>query len=304
MALEHRPYRDGSDLDAMKRLLVDGRRVSPHSGYMHVGDIDWSLFGPHGLPLSALVHLWEDGYALAAWVLLSRAGFDYQVAPARRGSDIEREIVAWGQGATFAWQKMQGVALSCVVEPFVDDRHRVALLEGLGYAATGLGSVQFARRLDAAIPEPALPEGWEVRGLRESDIESRAAAQFEAFAPGSKTTPATWRHLMTNAPGYDADLDNVVVAPDGTVAAAALVWLDAENRVGEFEPVGTRPAFQRRGLARAALLRGLHIMRGRGMTTAIVQTNADNAPAIAAYQSVGFEMVNRRVEYALTPGTT
>jgi ribosomal protein S18 acetylase RimI-like enzyme len=38
-------------------------------------------------------------------------------------------------------------------------------------------------------------------------------------------------------------------------------------------------------------------MRERGMTTAIVGTNAANAPAIALYQSVGFEIVNRMTAY-------
>ena len=49
------------------------------------------------------------------------------------------------------------------------------------------------------------------------------------------------------------------------------------------------------GLARAALHRGMSKMRERGMTTAIVYTNAENAAARALYPSAGFSLVNRFV---------
>ena len=110
-----------------------------------------------------------------------------------------------------------------------------------------------------------------------------------ACAPVSSTTPST-----SGASRYDRP-----------TVAAALAWLDETNRCGEFEPVGTRPDFQRRGLARAILARGLEKMRERGMTTAIVGTNQTNAAAIAAYQSVGFGIRHRIVEYELAgrPGS-
>ncbi len=45
---------------------------------------------------------------------------------------------------------------------------------------------------------------------------------------------------------YRQDLDCVVEAPDGTIAAYALAWLDEANGVGELEPVGTHAAHQQR----------------------------------------------------------
>jgi ribosomal protein S18 acetylase RimI-like enzyme len=108
---------------------------------------------------------------------------------------------------------------------------------------------------------------------------------------------------MQQAPGYDADLDNIAVREDGVTGAGALVWVDEEQHTAEFEPVGTRPQFQRMGLGRAVQLRGLARMRGRGAQTAFVRTNATNAPAIALYESVGFGIVARSVEYVLQRGT-
>ena len=79
---------------------------------------------------------------------------------------------------------------------------------------------------------------------------------------------------MNDAPGYDPDLDNVAISPRARCAQRRSSGSTTSGSVGEFEPVGTRPEFQRRGLGKAVLLRGLAKMRERGMTTAIVGTNA------------------------------
>lgn len=284
----------------MKQLLVDGLAVSPISGYMHTGYLEWKLFGPSGYPLDEIVRIWElPGGRHAAWCILGADAFDYQIAIDLRGSDIERDVIAWGQASVLAWRREQGLEPRCSIECFADDDGRRRLIEQLGYRASERGSLHLARSLKEPIPEPSPADGWRVCGLSEPYIDSRAETQYEAFAPGSRTTPETWRHLMKNAPGYDADLDSIAVHDDGTVGAAALVWTVDVNLIGEFEPVGTRPRFQRRGLGRAVMLRGLTKLRERGMRTACVGTNKTNAAAIALYESVGFRIRNSFIEYEL-----
>jgi hypothetical protein len=55
-------------------------------------------------------------------------------------------------------------------------------------------------------------------------------------------------------PGYHRNLDIVAIAPDGAIAAYVNGWIDPVNRVGDFGPVGARPAYHQQGLTRAALL--------------------------------------------------
>jgi len=105
-----------------------------------------------------------------------------------------------------------------------------------------------------------------------------------------------YRQLM-GAPGYDLNLDIVTVAPDGRFASFALGWMDSLNNVGEFEPVGTRPEFQGKGLGKAVLLEGLRRMKARGVTEAIVYVEAENPAAQRLYASVGFRPVNRIYTY-------
>jgi mycothiol synthase len=295
----HRPYRDASDIALMTR--VAGRMFARVPSHPFPG-IEWVVFGPHGYTPSDIVRLWEDpGGEVVGWAVLASAdSFEYRIVPELLGTTIEEEMIRWGIRSILAWRAANALDARCVVECWDGDHSRSAILAHLGFTPTGVTGVLLTRTLASPLPRPATVEGWTVSGLDEAHIDSRARTQFEAFSPGSRTTPETWRRMMRDAPGYDADLDNIAVGPDDEVGAAALVWLDHERKVGEFEPVGTRPTFQRRGLGRLVMLRGLAKMREGGMDTAIVGTNAGNAPAIALYESVGFEIINRVTSYERT----
>jgi mycothiol synthase len=75
-------------------------------------------------------------------------------------------------------------------------------------------------------------------------------------------------------PEYDPTLDLVAVAPDGALAAYVLCSISeqenllAGRRVGYTDSVATHPKFQRRGLAKALLVKGLNLLRQRGMEIA------------------------------------
>jgi ribosomal protein S18 acetylase RimI-like enzyme len=103
--------------------------------------------------------------------------------------------------------------------------------------------------------------------MRLEYAENRASAHANSFNP-SKMTPDYYRGFM-QAPGYDPDLDTVVVAPDGRFAAFTMGWIDPANRVGTFEPVGTHREFQRRGLGKAALLEGMRRLQARDMMATV-----------------------------------
>jgi ribosomal protein S18 acetylase RimI-like enzyme len=282
---------------------IVGRKFAHDPTDMPFCGLEWAIFGPHGFRPEEIVRLWQDSAGrTAGWVIIdSEDAFLYRVKPGLQGSALEREIVEWAEQSILSWRAEHGLNRRCAIFCWTGDDERVAIVTKRGYKPSEAAGVLLSRSLDGDLPSPRPPAGWAVRGVTEADVDSRAQAQFEAFSPGSHTTPEKWRYLMKNAPGYDPDLDNIAVREDGTVGAGALVWLDHDNRIGEFEPVGTRPQFQRMGLGRAILLRGLARMRERGMRTAIVGTNATNAAAIATYESVGFRICARSVEYVLEP---
>jgi ribosomal protein S18 acetylase RimI-like enzyme len=85
----------------------------------------------------------------------------------------------------------------------------------------------------------------------------------------------------------------LVLAPNGTLVANCIVWIDEKSGIATFEPVGTHARYRRRGLARLAMHEALRRAKVRGMRWARVSTAHFNAPAIAAYTRAGFELCDR-----------
>ena len=158
------------------------------------------------------------------------------------------------------------------------------------------------RSLAEPIPEAMCPTGCQVRAVGgATEISNRAAAQRDVWQPWSvaDVSDEDYASLM-RLPGYHRDLDVVAVTPDGVIAAYVNGWIDPVNRIGDFGPVGARPAYRRQGLTRAVLLEGLRRMQARGMDRVCVSTGVSNTPALRLYESLGFKIVNKYLDYVKT----
>lgn len=165
-----------------------------------------------------------------------------------------------------------------------------------GYTRAEGHYVHRARSLEDPLPAVTIPDGYTVRavaGLDEAPV--RAEVHRKAFR-SVRVTDAGYRRMM-EAPGYDPALDVVAVAPDETFAAFTLAWFDPTLGLGEFEPVGTAPDHQRRGLARATGVEALRRLRDRGAATALVNAHGDDPASNALYESLGFREVARNVAF-------
>src|SRR5207247_2262265 len=99
----------------------------------------------------------------------------------------------------------------------------------------------------------------------------------------------SYRCVMSVWP-YRPELDWVIEAPDGRFVSSCLIWIDAANRVGQLEPVGTDPAMWRRGFGSAVCRAAIAALRDHGAQTAIVSALQEPGmpPAISLYESLGF----------------
>ncbi len=297
--LTSRPYQGLKDFEQLKSILVDGRRAATNAYYVHVGDIAWWLFYNDQTPQAwkQSLCLWESDGRTIGWSLLSEAfhSFDVFVHPQVRGTAREAKMLLWAEECLAARMRAKGrqaISMYWVAE---DDDLRTRWLSLRGFEAGDYFMHAMTRELDQPLPEPVLPEGYQVRGVAgRSEMRKRAAASYAAFG-SSRDFEAYWPRYarFMHSPVYNPDLDIVAVAPDGQVAAFCIVWPDPVTGVGLFEPVGTHPDFQRRGLGRAVVLEGLRRLKALGMTSALVCAESDNPAAKALYEATGFRPAKR-----------
>ncbi|MGL4647849.1 MAG: GNAT family N-acetyltransferase, partial [Caldilineaceae bacterium] len=169
-------------------------------------------------------------------------------------------------------------------------------------------------------PRRALPADFRIRSVTGPDeVEARVSVHRSAFAP-SRMTVAKYLGLM-QAPTYRRELDLVVEAPgwpegapvgdEGCAgspcfAAFTIVWYDEIHRMGVFEPVGCRPEFQRRGLASAVIIEGMHLLKALGATHCWIGANGDSPgaktyAALGGYPAQPYEWWARTLKPAATP---
>jgi ribosomal protein S18 acetylase RimI-like enzyme len=93
---------------------------------------------------------------------------------------------------------------------------------------------------------------------------------------------------VQHAPSNVDELHLNVVNDQNEIAAFCSVWLDRENNIAEFEPVGTVPEFQKQGLAAALMAYACNRLREMGCPQAHVESWSESAGANKLYSACGF----------------
>jgi ribosomal protein S18 acetylase RimI-like enzyme len=270
-----RGYDPEADRTAALEILREQHRRGRLPFAIHPGEWDWWVY--HHDPRQPVRRLITDG-ALA------------DVAPGARqiavfGCPVEAAIELGHREFPDRPWAISGVSAG--------DASRIAALQAAGFAPTGDPWPLFERSTGGAV----LPAGagFEIRAvLGEDEHAARAGAARRAFESTLGTEQHDARYLaFMRSPAYVRDNDLVAVAPDGRVGAFTIVWPDAELSVAQFEPVGTDPDFQRRGLGRAIIAAGLARLAAAGIARARVMTVAGNTAAVGLYLACGFVEVDR-----------
>lgn len=126
---------------------------------------------------------------------------------------------------------------------------------------------------------------------------------FASHPDQGSETPATLASRASED-WFDRDDFLVVDDPDRPGELAGFCWTkvhpptDDDGALGEIYVIGVDPDHQGEGLGRALVLAGLDHLAARGIPTATLFVEADNAPARALYQRLGFSTHRRRRVYA------
>ncbi|HSV86621.1 MAG TPA: GNAT family N-acetyltransferase [Levilinea sp.] len=241
--------------------------------------------------LSAAIFLWEtpDG-RLAAVLNPDGPGEAFlQVHPDFHTPELEVDMLSAAE-TQFATTQAEGKQ-RLVAWAHESDRLRQDLLKRRGYSRSKwLPEQQRRREMSQPIPPVSAPQGYTIRALGGLDEHpARSWVSWKAFhpdKPDEKYEGWEWYANVQRAPLYRRDLDLVAVAPNGEFAAFCTLWYDEVTRAAAFEPVGTHPEHQRKGLGKALMAEDLRRVRDLGATLCRVGSYSEAAGAL--YASLGF----------------
>jgi ribosomal protein S18 acetylase RimI-like enzyme len=288
-----RPYTDTADLPAVIALVRTCRALENGDPWPPAHTIRryLSSVAPGAAPQA---RLWEDrsGRLLAFAAIWDEEVLVFCVHPCAPRADLLPAILTWGCRCA---QRTGEQATLCVLLR-TDDRGISAVLEREGFRPEPWSTLQMRRPLITPIPIPQVPDGYTLRPLAdEPEITAVTALHQEVF--GTSAGVGAERLAMMHDPEYLPELDLVVGAPDGTLAAFGLGAISYEEdwcrggRAGWIELIGTRAAYRRCGLGRALLLTLLQRLKGYGMDAALLGTGSWNTAAQRLFATLGFHIV-------------
>ena len=274
----------------MQMLLLNGRKqVNWHLSR-------WDYWRWHvnanifHLKLEEALYLWEteDGELVAILNPDSPGEAFFQIHPRHCTKSLVSEMLDVAEEHLSANRKL---------EIWAHERNEIlqqALIQR-GYQKQTAAEYQRWQILDRDPPTAVLPDGYKLDIVHaDSILPALSWASWRAFhpdEPDDKYQGWEWYFNVQRAPLYRRDLDLVIIAPTGEIASFTTVWWDEATKTGTFEPVGTVPEYQRKGLAKALLTEGLKRLKQLGAVRAYISSYCKAAHA--TYESVGFTNYDR-----------
>jgi ribosomal protein S18 acetylase RimI-like enzyme len=295
MKLIHRFYRNEYDYHKIREFLTQTLLLNERK------QINWHLYrwdywrwhinaNIFHFKLENKIHLWEteDG-ALAAVLNPESPGEVFlQIHPRYRTSNLVTEMLD-------AAEEHLSVNRSLDIWAHEQDAILKQALIQRGYTKQTATEHQHWQTLDHVIPTLPLPVGYKLDIVHaNTDLPARSWASWRAFHPDEPNENYKgweWYFNIQRDPLYRRDLDLVVVAPASEIASFTTIWWDGVTKTGAFEPVGTVPEHEHKGLARTMLTEGLNRLKQLGAVMAYVSSYGKAAHA--TYESVGFTEYDR-----------
>jgi ribosomal protein S18 acetylase RimI-like enzyme len=210
-------------------------------------------------------------------------------------TQLKHLILTWGE-AQARRHRTNTLVGQLQVVALAQDSTYITWLEAQGFVCERFTLLRMRRTLADPLSLADLPPGWVVQHIdRAEQVPLRAALYRDVW--GQHDVQLAEYQRMRGASDYRAELDLVVIAPDGSYVAFCLCWFDSVNQTGLIEPMGTIPRFRRSGCGRAVLSEGLRRLRALGAREVFVSVDADAEPARQLYETIGFQVVVTEYHY-------
>ncbi len=297
--IQHNTFHGEADNHRVRNLLSQHFTATRHS-YFSVDPPNWERMNA-AFQLNTsnqTIHLWERPLpkqpCIVGMVLCQRDQTTFSTLTHPQYRQIESMLVDWVEGGHQATGTKQ--PLKCSV--CEHNETQKAVLTQRGYVQGKQGTLFRQRILDTNIPQTVLPTGYHIddaRTLSAEQLAERTAVENQVF--GSKIT-LEFLLTLQQAPLYRPNLDLVITAPSGHIAAFCTTWFDTYHRVGYVEPIGTVSPHRRLGLGKALLIESFRRLQDLGAAVVYLGHRADNQAGNRLYDSVGMRVFDQEFWWA------
>lgn len=298
MKINHRVYRGEQD-DHRIRLFLRECYDDSHHPYFSVDPPNWERLRVvlRNDINRQRVHLWElaphPQQKLVALVVYQKDREEYSYVVHPDYQEIGETICGRVEGEVKLIKTDPDDKLELRCSACEGNERQKAVLTRLGYTRGKASTVFRKRPLNEFSSRSSLPPGYGFQDLRQLSgvqVAERATIEQELF--GSSITGKAL-HELQGAPLYRPELDIVITATNGDIAAFGTFWFDDGPKVGFVEPIGTAPAYRQRGLALALLLEGFRRLQKVGVLIVYVGHGAGNSAASHLYDSAGLNVFDQ-----------
>lgn len=266
--------------------------------HLRVNDLPYRL-SSWALDDQQNTRLWFGNDHLIGWAVLQTPFWTIDITcQPDLEAQLYPEILAWADERALAALDGPYGRPIWFADVFADQVGRRQYLEAVGFAdqanagEDALSKVFMLRPGELPVKEYKLPVGFCMRPLAgEGEVAAYVNLHQSTFE--SKNMTVDWRLRTLHHPTYRPDLDLVIAAPDGRLAAFCICWLNPDSSPisGQVEPLGCHRDFRRYALGRVALFEGLRRLQVAGAQEIYVETDSYRNTAMRLYESAGFKVV-------------
>jgi GNAT superfamily N-acetyltransferase len=309
-----RTFRDASDYSHLARLITASARGDGDdrvetveaiaSGYDHLERCDPArdllVAEVDGTPVAYSRVFWDqelDGPRIYKQVCF--------LDPAFGGRGIGTAMLAWNE------RRLREIAAEhepteSFLEAWAADANPAgtALLRAAGYEPVTYMAEMIRPSVDD-LPDHSLPEGLEIRPVRDEDVRTIWEADVEAFRDHwgfVEPTEEDYRRFL-EFPYHDPSLWKIAWDDEGVAGQVKSFVNTAENEAhgrqrGWTEAISTSRRWRRRGVAKALIVESIRELAARGMTEVALGVHVENPNgAYSLYEGLGYEVVRTWTTY-------
>lgn len=228
------------------------------------------------------------------------------VDPAHGGRGIGSALFSWNEARLRQIAEEHRDVAERLFDVWAGDRNVAAtrLIRSAGYEPVTYAAEMVRPSVDD-LPDHRLPDGVEIRPVREEDMRTIWEAEVEAFRDH-------WGYVEPTEAGYRRFRERPYTDPtlwkiawdDHGVAGQVRSFVDtAENEAfgrarGWTEDISTARRWRRRGVAKALVVESIRELASRGMTEVALGVHTENPNgAYDLYAGLGYEVVRTWTTY-------